>query len=155
MGKSVLWRCHPEESGLRAHMPESVRNDLLPFARFVVFPRGMEALHAECDMTSKPPACLRPLPTAEVAESYARRYPGSLADEEARLQELRSTRSLAEPYLRIRRDERRCLESLLAEVQGLIAGSQNEAPASQPESSSHFVDRHEEKRERQTRKDSE
>merc|ERR1712194_614861 len=87
--------------------------------------------------------------------SYARRYPGSLADEEARLQELRSTRSLAEPYLRIRRDERRCVESLLAEVQGLIDGSQNEAPASQPASSSHFVDRHEEKRERQSRKDSE
>lgn len=156
--KFVIWRCDPEDGGFRARSPESARKELLPFARFVVFPRGMKALHEECDTSLKPPACLRPLPAAEdasaaqfllkVALSYVRRYPGTVADDEARLRELAASRAPAEPYLRIRRDERRCLEGLVAEVQAIVDGTPGASSQVEGESGEHFVDRHEEQRQR-------
>lgn len=127
--KFVLWRCGPEREGFREQSPGLAREELLPFARFVAFEGGLAALRAECDVSLRPPACRRPLPAAqeaaaarflfEAVREHARRYPGSVEDDERLLADLAASASPAAPFIRIRRDERRCLARLLAEAQAI------------------------------------
>merc|ERR1712039_471521 len=111
--KFVIWRCGPRAAGYRAQKPEDVKQDLLPFARFVVFARGLEALSSEGDTQRRPPVCLMPLPTAEetmawaflveIIQQHIGRYPGSVADDERLLNNSLAVGSPEVPYLQIRR----------------------------------------------------
>merc|ERR1719235_2009735 len=123
--KFVIWMCGPEATGFKNLHPDIVKQELIPFARFVVFKGAVETLKEHCDVQSKPPKCISTISNEEesmagqflldsIAEHLSR-YPASAAEDDNQLASL-SAKAPEKPFLRIRRDEQHCLTSLEAAV---------------------------------------
>jgi len=129
--KFVLWFCKPAHANFSVRRPQIIEEELVPFARFVVFDGSMSQLRADCDMKQTPPACTSPLSASQEAtairflldtvQEHLKRYPTSAEDDDRTLlgQQLQPQ---AKPYIRMRRDEKRCLSQLarLIEPKALV-----------------------------------
>eukprot|EP00929_Paragymnodinium_shiwhaense_P112214 TRINITY_DN80479_c0_g1_i1.p1 TRINITY_DN80479_c0_g1~~TRINITY_DN80479_c0_g1_i1.p1 ORF type:complete len:553 (-),score=71.90 TRINITY_DN80479_c0_g1_i1:43-1701(-) len=123
-----LFTCGPAGEGFPARRPQSIKEELLPFARFVVLDADVESLkQLGCDTSKKPPACLKVLEDAQKEEmafkylvktvfTHLQRYPGPPEIDDSLLDTL-PLGAVERPYIRLRRDEKRCLLRLLQEVQ--------------------------------------
>lgn len=130
--KFVAWQC--KAGGLVSKRPQALHEELLPFARFVVFRGSEDKLRVSCDTNVRPPACHNQLPEQEEVEATQyilaaihqrlARFSGTLANDDEILRAMdadpgeRDNRSET-AFLQVRRDERRCLAAALAEVQAL------------------------------------
>lgn len=134
----VSWSCSPASQGFRPLKPSVVLDVMLPFARFVTSTANPEELQESCDVAKWPPACRAPLDgdSEDAAVAYLRgaagaqlgRYPPT--DDEVELRELVARSAPEAPYVRIRRDERRCLETLRDALMDLSSGPTSSPPSS-------------------------
>lgn len=124
-----------------------LHEQLLPFARFVVFNGSSEELRAQCEFKKRPPQCAKPLTDAsqeqvalrfvnDAIANLLRLYPTSLEDDECLLREL-PPHSPERSYIRLRRDEKRCLGVLQRQVGLPVEGI---PPLAVPEGASNSLD---------------
>lgn len=149
--KFCHWLCRPAAEGFAPyHPPSLVRDELLPYARFVVWSGSMAAFNATCDTSTKPPLCPKPLAAEEEANAIELLQStvskqladyGSSAEEDDHMLATLAEDSPERPYIRVRRDEKRCLLKLSEEIYKAANGvSAPDAPVSGADMSSIKVD---------------
>jgi len=150
--KFLMYLCKPESGGFRPFRENVARDDLIPYGRFVLFEAEppldtIEELHNVCDLQVKPPKCHEALSakkeveverylTGVVTEQLSR-YPTSASADEERLATMQM-RDAEYPYIRMRRDEKRCLGTLLGEIrEAFLHPSNRTRSAGEKRSSGH------------------
>lgn len=136
-----LWLCSPAHNSFRALHPKRI-DELLAFGRFVVFEGSLAALQIQCDMQTKPPSCRKALAAKEEAAAgrflleivaeHLSLYPSSADAADLELAKLTAS-SPEWPYVRVRRDEQRCLlglETTLRELYPDVPASTSGASSS-------------------------
>eukprot|EP00927_Polykrikos_kofoidii_P055768 TRINITY_DN49984_c0_g1_i1.p1 TRINITY_DN49984_c0_g1~~TRINITY_DN49984_c0_g1_i1.p1 ORF type:complete len:507 (+),score=68.94 TRINITY_DN49984_c0_g1_i1:36-1523(+) len=119
------WVCAPRVDHFEPSSPQEVETDLLPYARFVVFSRGMDALERTCNTSRKPPVCDLPLGAEDEAaaiaflrqsvEAFLAGYPSFSADGLG-IEDVVSVDGPSSAYVRCQRDEHACCRRLHATI---------------------------------------